>query len=257
MMRKRWKNRKDRNAELVETSVLVVLDELLSNVPGASAAVAIVKAASSHRLEDRAEELLSAIAARIGLRDWKSAAQMLQQHIGTDWFDSIIEQGFRDVVEAVDPIAWRCIGFLVAEYIGEERKVDTAFRKAGAALRLGDEGTLKSLSQLTKMYMEIIAGAGNEDRVIVTSRNRPGQVAMIWMAVMDSDPCRLGGQASRPPNFEQSLRILASVGIGQYWRGLSDSCLKGNPTLRFEVSDDAAMEVLDTCLEGLILPSSN
>src|SRR5688572_1192601 len=121
---------------LVRTTIDSGLAEVAGNiVPGGSTAIELLRGIFSRKARARAQELFEGIASALEAPNADAAASMLAEHAGEAWLDESVEAGFFELMECVDPVARRCIAFLVAEFVAQQRSPDVRFRRAGTLLR--------------------------------------------------------------------------------------------------------------------------
>jgi len=249
----------DKIRDIMEVAAREAVGELIQKIPGASTFLSVVQEARRNYLEARATALLEAIAVRLGNGDLEAAARELQSNLGQPWFDEAIEAGFRTILDSVDPASWRCIGFLVAEYVTSKRKSDPTFRKVSSVLREADERALVTLKRICHAYVGLATACEDGCRVLVYNPERSGkpQPLSMWLAILKGDGSSiLGSRLPRPANFEQCLRILVVARVGAPWEGLSASSFEGEPALRFDAADDDTVRLLHRCLQAIEAGSS-
>ena len=241
-------------AEIVAVSVDSALHEALAQIPGATTFVAVARAAFSNRMQARAITTLNAIARELGAGDREEASILFNVHTGKDWFDSVLESGFREILNAIDPSAWKCIGLLVATYIKAEEAPNDAFQSVAKLLGSSTKEHLQVYARISHLYSQLVNRQSKGSRVLVQSSRKPEVAPTCWMAILDGDDVfSIGDVEPLPDCLGRAVRLLAMNGFGEYWRGFGAD-FKGDPMLRFEADDDNAMLLLNECVSTLREP---
>jgi hypothetical protein len=237
--------------DILEVGAKGVLGELVGELPGGSTALAVVQAVFAKCADRRARDLFAAIAESIGVEDWDTAASILRENIGKPWFDETLERGFRDIIESICPESRRCLGFLVAEFLKEQKAPDSRFRKAATLLRESTAAELRTFLTICGMHERVSSPGKPGVHVLIRGGRRFGQLGFFWFAVLHKNECTLGERVAEPENLEECKRSLVTHRIGGDWTGLSDSDFEGDPFLRLNDEDKEVLWLLSTCLRVL------
>ncbi len=233
------------------TSIVLsgVFREGLSQVPGGNTAFDLVRKAISARAERRAIEIFTAIAVDLGVSDWEAAAQKMAEHSGKSWFDENIEAGFLELMDCMNEDARLCIGFLVSEYVINERSPNLNFRRVGSLLRDCDKSILSALKSISGQYVSVANRSRDGLRVLIQGRRgEAGSDSFRVCAYTDDEEEPLfSDRVTASGAFIEAVRLLKNNSFGNSWSGFSSDRFKGNPVLRFEIEEDARMRLLHRC----------
>lgn len=86
------------------------------------------------------------LAFEIDANDPEELARLIEEHAGEGWVEEGIDRGFRDLMEATDPLAKKCILVMVADFLKRREHPNTTYQQIGALLRVVDESKLRVIA---------------------------------------------------------------------------------------------------------------